>query len=245
MKYSAKLNWAFVAAILVSICWLIGDIAIVGFEPNPDDYPIFSKEYADKVDVEMAIHMLEGSTNRLMFGALIGALTAPLLLTAMWLVYQFFTDKKKWYAVFTYYVLLTGAVLSPLAHAAFFYVGEIHKAIYHTDKIAHPYLIDTANGFLKMLNITWGSAIIVLAIGWIAFAVCVALKKTILPRWFAIFTPVVLTFIIIPIKNIMPVPYSGWVGGAIFNIAYLMFFLLLLILFRKKLSTFNSSFSTK
>lgn len=236
MKYSTKINLAFIAAILVSICWLIGDIAIVGFEPNPDDYPIFSKEYADKVDVEMAVHMLEGSTNRLMFGALFGALTAPLLLAAMWLVYQFFADKTKWYAVLIYYVLLAGAVLSPLAHAAFFYVGEIHKVIYHTDKIVHPYLIDTANGFIKMLTISWGTAIIVLAVGWLSFAVCVLLKKTLLPRWFALFTPVTLTFIIIPIKNMMPIPYSGWVGGATFNIAYLTFFVLLIFLFKGKLT---------
>ncbi|MEN4762617.1 hypothetical protein ABEG63_19995 [Chryseobacterium sp. C39-AII1] len=48
-----------------------------------------------------------------------------------------------------------GAVLSPLGHAGFFYVGEIYKAIYHTDAAAHPYLLKTGRGFMKMLNIAW------------------------------------------------------------------------------------------
>jgi hypothetical protein len=235
MKYSNKVNWSFAAAIMVSVCWLIGDIFVAGFDPDSADYPLFSKTYADQMDVVMATLMLEGSTSRLMFGALIGALTGPLLLPATWLVYQFFKDTKKWYAIFVYWVLLAGAVLSPLGHAGFFYVGEIYKAVYHTDPIAHPYLLDTGRGFMKMLNIAWGAAIGVLAIGWISFAVCILLNKTLLPGWMALVTPVVLTLLIIPVKNLLPLPYSGWVGGAIFNIAYLIFFSSLLFLFRKKL----------
>jgi len=125
--------------------------------------------------------------------------------------------------------VLVGAVLSPLGHAGFFYVGEIYKAIYHTDAAAHPYLLEKGRGFMKMLNIAWGAAIGVLAIGWITFAVCILLNKTLLPRLMAILTPFVLTLFIIPLKQILPLPYSGWVGGAIFNIAYLMFFSTLLL----------------
>ncbi|MBV8325145.1 DUF6796 family protein [Chryseobacterium sp.] len=235
MKYSNKINWSFVAAITVSICWLIGDVFVAGFDPDPAEYPLFSKMYADKVNVEFATLMLEGSTLRLMFGALIGALTGPLLLPATWLVYQFFKDTQKWYAVFVYWVLLAGAVLSPLGHAGFFYVGEIYKAIYHTQADCHPYLLETGRGFMKMLNIAWGAAIGVLAIGWISLAVCIILKKTLLPQWMALLTPFALTLMIIPVKGFLPLPYSGWVGGAIFNIAYLVFFSVLLF-FRKKLS---------
>ncbi|WP_317127349.1 DUF6796 family protein [Chryseobacterium sp. CH21] len=125
--------------------------------------------------------------------------------------------------------------MSPLGHAGFFYVGEIYKAVHHTDPVSHPYLLETGRGFMKMLNIAWGAAIGVLAIGWISFAVCILLNKTLLPRWMALLTPFVLTLFIIPIKGLLPLPYSGWVGGAIFNIAYLTFFSALLFIFRKKL----------
>ncbi len=94
MKYSQKINWSFAAGIIVSLCWLIGDIFVAGFDPDPADYPLFSKTYADQADVEFATLMLEGSASRLMFGALIGALTGPLLLPATWLVYQFLRTLK-------------------------------------------------------------------------------------------------------------------------------------------------------
>ncbi|QBA21772.1 hypothetical protein EU348_11435 [Chryseobacterium indologenes] len=130
---------------------------------------------------------------------------------------------------------LAGAVLSPLGHAGFFYVGEIYKAVYHTDSASHPYLLEMGRGFMKMLNIAWGTAIGVLAVGWISFAVCILFNKTLLPGWMALLTPFALTLFIIPIKNLLPLPFSGWVGGAIFNIAYLTFFSSLLFFFRKKL----------
>ncbi len=236
MTYSQKISWAFVSAIAVSVCWLIGDIYVVGFKPDPGDYPLFSKDYADKVDVDLAVHMLTGSTQRLMFGALIGALTTPLLLPAMWLVYQFFPDRKKWYALLTYYVLLAGVTLSPLAHSGFFYVGEIHKAILHTDRSAHPYLLETAGGFTQMLHIAWISAISVLAAGWLLFTIFVFAGKTVLPRWAGLLTPVFLTFLQHPLVEFLPGPLPALLSGAGFNIAYLLFFVFLLFAGKKRLS---------
>ncbi|WP_284460276.1 DUF6796 family protein [Chryseobacterium sp.] len=235
MKYSNKINWAFACAILVSVLWIIGDICIAGFDPDPADYPLYSENYADLMDVGLATLMLEGSTSRLMFGALIGALSAPLLFPATWLVYQFFRDKTKWYAILTYWILLAGAILSPLGHAVFFYVGEIYKAVGHTDPVSHPYILEMGRSFVRMLNISWGTAIGVLAVGWILFAVCIVMKKTVLPAWMAVVTPFVLTVFLVFIKNVLLLPYSGWLGGAVFNVAYLIFFSSLFLLFRKKL----------
>lgn len=234
MKKSTKIKWSFAIAIIVSICWIIGDIFLVGFEPNPEDYPLFSVDYANKIsDVGIAIHMLEASTSRLMFGTLIAVLTAPLLLPGMWLIYQTFIDKNKKYAFVIYWIFLGATVLYPLGHAVFFYLGEIFKAIYHTDKIAHPYLIETSNGFYKMFLFCWGATILMLLIAWLSFIVCILMKKTILPRWFVFFTPVVTVFILFFIKEMLPMPYSAWVGGGIFNVANLIFFTSLFILFKK------------
>lgn len=68
---------------------------VAGFEVNPDDYPLFSLKYTANVDIKFATLMLEGSMQRLMFGALITAMTAPFYLPSMWLMYQFFKDKTK------------------------------------------------------------------------------------------------------------------------------------------------------
>lgn len=245
MNYQTKINWAFASAIVASICWIIGDMFVAGFEVNPADYPLFSKDYADNVDVGFATLMLEGSTNRLMFGALIAAMTAVLFLPGVWLAYQFIKDKSKWYAWATYCLLVLSVLLMPLGHAVFFFTGEIHKAIYHTDKIAHPYLLETASGFMKVHYITWGTAIIVLLLSWLIFSVLVFCGKTILPKWAGFVSPVFITIYQIPFNLLLPPSdMKGYLGSAGFNIAYLIFFVLLL-LFRQKLFTFNSQLSIR
>lgn len=235
MNYNTKINWAFISAIIASICWIIGDMFVAGFKVNPAEYPLFSQTYADKVNVGFATLMLKGSTNRLMFGALIASMTAILFLPGIWLAYRLFLNPSKWYSWGTYYILILSVLLMPLGHSVFFFTGEIHKAIYHTDEIAHPYLLETASAFMKVHYITWGTAIIVLLSGWLIFSILVFLGKTILPKWAGFLTPVFIAIYQIPINLILPPSdIQGYLSSAGFNIAYLIFFVFLLILFRKK-----------
>lgn len=246
MQYSTKIKWAFVSAIIASICWIIGDIYVAGFEVNPSEYPLFSETYVDKVDVVFATLMLEGSTERLMFGALIASMTAVLFLPGVWLAYQFFLDKSKWYAWGTYFLLILSVLLMPLGHAVFFFTGEIYKSIYHTDKIAHPYLLETASGFMKVHYITWGTAIVVLLLSWLVFSVMVIAGKTILPKWVGFVSPVCIAVYQYPINYLLPSSHiKGYFVAAGFNIAYFIFFVILLIYFRKGLTVFNSSIAKK
>ncbi|MFD2556110.1 DUF6796 family protein [Sphingobacterium tabacisoli] len=236
MNYHTKIKWAFISGIVGAICWIIGDVYVAGFEVNPNDYPLFSETYADKVDVGLATLMLEGSTARLMFGALIAAMTATLFLPCVWLVYQYFNEKKKWYAWGTYYLLIVSVMLMPLGHAVFYFTGEIYKAIYHTDPIAHPYLLEVAAGFQKAMYITWGTAIIIMLVAYLIFSILVFMGKTSLPKWAGLISPLFLTLYQLPLKALLPSSdFKGWLNGAAFNISYLIFLLLLWFLFRKQL----------
>ena len=245
MNYTTKINWAFAAAIVASLCWIIGDIYVAGFNVNPTDYPLFSKTYADKVDVGFATLMLEGSTNRLMFGALIASMTAVLFLPGVWLAYQFFSDRSKWHAWLTYGILILSVLLMPLGHAVFFFTGEIHKAIYHSDAVAHPYLLETASAFMRVHYITWGTAIIILLLSWLIFSVLVFMGKTILPRWAGLISPVFIAVYQSLISRLLPASdFKGYLVAAGFNIAYLLFFVILYFCFRKKLLNFHAQPST-
>lgn len=238
MNNQLKIKLAFLSSIIASICWVVGDMFVAGFEVNPSDYPLFSETYADQIDVVLATLMLEGSTKRLMFGALIAAMTAVLFLPGIWLSYQFVNNqfKTKWIAWSNYYLLILSVLLMPLGHAVYYYVGEIFKAIYFTDKIAHPYLLQIASGFTTSLYITWGTAVIVMFLGWIIYAIFIFLGKTSLPKWFGFITPFFLTLYQQPIIHFMPSSeLKGWIGSAGFNISYLIFFILLFILYRDKL----------
>lgn len=234
MNYSAKIKWSFISSIIASILWVVGDILIVGFHVDPTKYPLFTETYADQLDSTLVLLMIEGSTQRLMWGALIASMSAFLFLPAVWLAYQFFKDKTKPHAWITYFILVISVVLMPLGHADFYYCGELFKAIYHTDPSAHPYLIEVATGFTKVLYIAWGTAIAVLLFGWLLFSIMVFRGKTILPKWVGFFSPVFITLYEQPIKILLPDGLlKSWISAAGFNIAYLIFFILLVICFGK------------
>lgn len=241
MKYQTKIKMAFISGIIGAILWIIGDVFVAGFEVNAADYPLFYKTYSDKVDVDLAVLMLEGSQSRLMFGALIAAMSAILFLPAVWLVFQYFKDKSKWYAWGSYYLLVLSVMLMPLGHAVFYYTGEIYKAIYNTDVSAHPYLLETAAGFQKSLYITWGTAIIVMLVAYLCFSILVFAGKTRLPKWAGFISPLFLTLYQLPVKAMLPpCELKGWLGAAAFNISYLIFLLFLWFLFRKQVLYSNS-----
>ncbi|NAW50547.1 hypothetical protein GNY06_03805 [Elizabethkingia argentiflava] len=179
-----------------------------------------------------------------MFGALIAAMTAVLFLPGVWVAYPFFKDKSKWYSWGAYYLLVLSVLLMPLGHAVFFFTGEIHKAIYHTDKSAHPYLLETASKFIQLHYITWGTAVIVLLLGWLTFSILVFLGKTILPKWVGFISQVFITLYQIFIHLMLPSSdIKGYLGAAVFNIAYLIFFIILFIRFKKKLITAHPQIS--
>ncbi|MBB1647511.1 DUF6796 family protein [Sphingobacterium sp. UME9] len=233
MNYQKRLKWAFISGIAGAICWIVGDIYVAGFDVDPKNYPLFYSTYSEKVDVGLATLMLEGSINRLMFGALIAAMTATLFLPGVWLVYQYILDKNTWYARGTYYLLVISVMLMPLGHAVFYFTGEIYKAIYNTDPVAHPYLLKIAAGFQKTMFITWGTAIITMLVAYLIFSIFIFAGKTNLPKWAGLISPLFLTIYQLPLKLILPPSdLRGWIGAAAFNISYLIFFLLLLFCFK-------------
>ncbi|MGV0924092.1 DUF6796 family protein [Empedobacter tilapiae] len=236
MNYSTKITWSYLSAIIASVLWVIGDILIVGFNTNPTDYPLLFETYAEQLDTSLAVLMVEGSSQRLMVGALIASMSAFLFLPGIWLSFQFFKQKTKPHAWLTYFLLIISVVLMPLGHAVFYFNGEVFKTILHTDASAHPYLIEIASDFTKVLYITWGTAIIVLLTGWLLYSIMVFLGKTTLPRWAGFISPVFLTLYQLLIKLILPDSLlKAWISAAGFNLSYLIFFVLLFILFKKSL----------
>lgn len=231
MKLDFKVKGAFICVILAALCWIIGDVYLVGFTVDPLDYTLFTDDYVDVLDPTLATLMLEGTTERLMFGTLIACFSTILFVPGVWLVYQAFLDKQKWYAFATYSLLLFSVLLMPLGHAVFFYTGEIHKAIYHLDKSTHSYLIQVAQGFTQLHVIAWSTAMVVILLAWFVYSICVFLGKTRLPRWMGGFTP---TFIVIYQYIILSMfdssPWVSYLGAAVFNSAYLIFFVVLIFL---------------
>ncbi|MDO4226694.1 DUF6796 family protein [Neisseria sp.] len=217
---------AIYAGIVAAVCWIAGDILIVGFTPSPEKYPLFSETYASRVDADLATLMLSGSTSRLMWGALLAVFSVPLY------IYAVLGVSKAIHRKFTMPVLVplfAGMSYSPLGHAGFFYVGEIYKAILNTDAAAHEQLLQTAAGFVKVLEIVWTASVSLMGLGWLIFGILVARGKTWLKPAAFWLNPIVFFIGTLLLTLLLPSPLKDWIACAAFNEALLIFFVVLLI----------------
>lgn len=76
-----------ISGLISALCWLIGDIFLVGYDGKEEDYKDFLQDSKIK-DKKMAVLMLNGSTKRLRFGALIANFSIPLMLMSIYSLYD-------------------------------------------------------------------------------------------------------------------------------------------------------------
>lgn len=236
-KIVRKMLPAVLSGVFASLCWIIGDLLIVGFTPAPEKYPLLSEIYTSQIDVGLATLMLSGSTNRLMWGALIAVFSVPFYLYATFAV-SYLIKRKFMMPVFL--LLLLGFAYAPLGHAAFFYVGEIYKAVINTDVSAHAQLLQTVAGFVRILKICWTVSVGFTAVGWLVFGIMVASGKTLLKRSAVWFNPIIFFIGIGLLSLLPPFPLKDQIGCAIFNEAHLVFFAMLLFIVLRKRDSANA-----
>ena len=115
------------AGLLSGLCWLLGDILLVGFEVDKESYASFT-EKSRIGNKNLAMLMLSGSVGRLRLGALVANFSIPLMLVSLYALFGL-TNKGLW-AYLSIALLGIGFALSPVAHVAFYYVGIISKKAY-------------------------------------------------------------------------------------------------------------------
>ncbi len=236
-KTARQMLPAVLSGILASLCWIIGDLLIVGFTPAPEKYPLLSETYASQIDVGLATLMLSGSTNRLMWGALMAVFSVPFYLYSTFAVSRLI---KRKFMMPVFLLLLLGFAYAPLGHAAFFYVGEIYKAVINTDVSAHAQLLQTAAGFVRILKICWTVSAGFTAVGWLVFGIMVASGKTLLKRNAVWLNPIMFFIGIALLSLLLPSPLKDRIGCAIFNEAHLVFFATLLFIVLRKRHSANA-----
>ncbi|WP_373831259.1 DUF6796 family protein [Bacteroides heparinolyticus] len=235
-KTARQILPAVYAGLLASLCWIAGDILILGFTPNPAKYPLLSETYAFQINVDIATLMLSGSTSRLMWGALLAVFSMPLYLYGIFAVSRLI---KRKFMMPVFLLLFIGRSLSPLGHAAFFYVGEIYKTILDTDPSAHARLLETALAFEKILKIVWTASVSFTTLGWLLSGVWVVQEKTVLKKSAVWFNPIVFVVAIALLWMLLPSPMKDWIGCAVFNEANLIFFAILLFIVQKRRNPTN------
>jgi hypothetical protein len=223
MKETTLLKLSAISGILSGIAWMAGDILLVGFRPDVSDYPAIAQS-AVIANKRLAVTMLEGSTERLMAGALVAAFTVPLMIFALYHIYRMIKPAGRIFSILCAITLFVAFTWSPLAHASFFYVGEACKTALQMDAASAAPVFVMAAAFIEMLYITWAAAISLTGLGWLLVSVAILRGKTGFPRFFAFLTPLPVSVFFLALDYAVPELIPDALAGAAFNVAAIIFY---------------------
>ncbi len=223
------LTLSLISGLISGICWLFGDIFLVGFDIDLEKYGDFLQNTKIK-NKRLAVLMLSGSIPRLRFGALIAHFSIPFMLFSVYSLYAL-AEPSAW-ATVAAILFGIGFSLSPVAHVAYYYVGTLCKALFdehrHSGKVSVTGQ-SLVNEYIRFLDLTWAAAIGITALGWVVYTLLILLGKTALPPFFCLLTPLVVSPLALMASKLkIGRPY---LNGAGFNIAATVFFTAVLIFY--------------
>ncbi|MFN3492682.1 MAG: DUF6796 family protein, partial [Anaerolineales bacterium] len=188
---------AFVGALL----YAIGDALLLASKVNLDEYPKlkpFTKLLSD------AEKMVTLSSNRMIWGALLGVFATPLVLIGFWQIYQGLGGANVWATLATIGLFGSASVIGAFVHGAFYYMGEYIQALNQVEEKSQDVIVKMIERHKKVLIITYAPVIIFILIASILFSVLVYSGKTLFPTWIAFINPVTMTAAWMLIKKILP-----------------------------------------
>jgi hypothetical protein len=164
------------------------------------------------------------SPKRLMWGALLGVFSTPLVMLGYWQVYQGLGGETAWIQLAVYGLFGIASVIGAFVHGSFYYMGEYIQALNRVDESSQPILAGMMERHKKVMIITYAPVMIFIVIASILFSVLVASGKTAFPTWMAAINPLTMTIAWLLLKRVLPQFVRDWTEGAGFNIAFLVFF---------------------
>ena len=164
------------------------------------------------------------SPSRMMWGALIGVFSTPLVLLGFWQVYQGLGGANAALVLATVGLFGTASVIGAFVHGSFFYMGEYVRALNDVKEDSQDVIARMLERHKKVMIITYAPLLLFIIIASILFSVLVWSGETSFPVWMAGITPLTMTVAWMLLKRILPQFVRDWTEGAGFNIAYLVFF---------------------
>jgi hypothetical protein len=211
-----------ILAIIGSFLYAIGDVLLLASKVNITDYPKlkpFQKLLSD------AEKMVVIPSEKMMWGALIGVFSTPLILTGFWQTFQGLTGANETLAIVTFVLFATASIIGTFVHGTFFYMGEYVKALNNVSPDSQQVIAEMIGRHRKVLIITYAPLLILVVIASILFSVMVSMGITHFPTWMVAVNPVTLTIVWMLLKRVLPQFIRDTTEGAGFNIAYFVFFL--------------------
>ena len=216
------LHFIGIIAIIGAFLYAIGDVLLLASKASLEDYPKL-KPYAKLLSDAEKMVVLPPA--RLMWGALIGVFSTPLVILGFWYVYQGLSGGNAAIALTAFGLFGTASVIGAFVHGSFYYMGEYIQALNKVDDHSQVILADMIGRHRKVMIITYGPLLLFIIIASVLFSILVASGETLFPVWMAAINPVTMTIAWMFGKRILPQFVRDWTEGAGFNIAYLIFFL--------------------
>ena len=220
MEQLIYIRAAGLAAVIGACLYAIGDVLLLAGKVSLDDYPRlkpFAKLLSD------AEKMVIFPPRRLIWGALLGVFSTPLILAGFWQVYQGLGSGGA-LTFLTALLFIVASVIGAFVHGTFYYMGEYVQALNKVEDGSQGVIADMIARHRKVLIITYGPILVLIVIASILFSILVASGKTAFPVWMAAINPVTMTLAWLLLKRILPQFVRDHTEGAGFNIAYLAFF---------------------
>jgi hypothetical protein len=209
-------------AIIGAILYAIGDVLLLASKASLDDYPklkLYAKLLSD------AEKMVVLSSNRMIWGALLGVFSTPLVLAGFWQIYHGLAGANEALVLITVLLFGIASVIGAFVHGTFYYMGEYVQALNKVDEYSQVIIADMITRHRKVLIITYAPVMILILIASILFSILIAKSETHFPQWMIAINPLTLTIAWLLLKRILPQFVRDWTEGAGFNIAYFVFFM--------------------
>jgi hypothetical protein len=220
-QLTAPLRIAGLLALLGAFLYAIGDVLLLASKAKLEDYPKlkpFAKLLSD------AEKMVALPPSRMIWGALLGVFSTPLILAGFWQIYRGLEGAGETPTLVTALLFATASVIGAFVHGTFYYMGEYVQALNRVEEGSQTVIADMIARHRKVLIITYAPVLVLIVAASILFSILVASGRTAFPVWMAAINPVTMTIAWLVIKRILPQFVRDWTEGAGFNIAYLLFF---------------------
>lgn len=209
--------------ILGAVIYAIGDVFLLAGKARLEDYP---KLLSYAKILSGAERMVALPHWRLLWGGLLGVFATPLVLMGFTLVGGSAGGDSM---MPPFYIFTLATLVAPFVHGSFIYLGEYVQALNKVADDSQPLIAEMLVRHRKIMTITYAFLLVCVITASIWFSVVVSLGQTHLPLWMAGVNPVTLFLAWALVKRLLPRFIQDWTEGAGFNIAYLLFFLFLML----------------
>src|SRR5262245_42493885 len=126
MEQLISLRTAGLLALIGSLLYAIGDVLLLAGKASLDDYPRlkpFGKLLSD------AEKMVALPPYRMIWGALLGVFSTPLILFGIWQIYQGLDGASEAWIFITALLFIIASVIGAFVHGTFYFMGEYVQAL--------------------------------------------------------------------------------------------------------------------